>query len=334
MSALGKTLRLFLVNGTPSGIVVAEIINWSGQVIRLPREALGDFLERRESNRTGIYLLVGRDEEIPGRLRVYIGESDNVGSRLRQHANSEEKSFWDFACVITSKDQNLTKAHGLFLEARIIEQALSADRVTLDNSQTNSYENIPESDISDMTYFFEQISVLLPALGVEIFLPKELVRHAVENRETSIAQISGIVLDGLDRRVPRMPYEPVTGEKAIEVVLHDNRFGIDAHGVESNGQIKVLSGSNARGVNDSEVNGYRPLRERLIKEGKLLPTHDERVFEFKTDVLFDSPSAASSVILDRNDNGRASWKEKGSQKTLNEWYVEQANRVKQPDGSD
>jgi hypothetical protein len=334
MPALGKTLRLFLANGTPGGIVIAEIINWSGQVIRLPRELLGDFLERKESSRTGIYLLVGRDEDIPGRLRVYVGESDNVGSRLRQHANSEEKSFWDFSCVITSKDQNLTKAHGLFLEARIIEQALSADRVTLDNSQTNSYENIPESDISDMTYFFEQISVLLPALGVEIFSPKELDRHEVERRDSSISQSSDIALDALDRRTPRTPYEPLTGEKAIEVVLHDNRFGIDARGVESNGQIKVLSGSNARGGSDSEANGYGPLRARLIKEGKLAPTDDQRILEFKTDVLFDSPSAASSVILGRNDNGRASWKERNSLKTLNEWYVEQANLVKQPDSSD
>lgn len=92
MSVLGKTLRLFLVDGTPSGIVIAEVLNWTGQVVRLPRAMLGHFLERRESGRTGIYLLVGDDEEVPGRLRVYLGESDNVGVRLRQHANNTEKS--------------------------------------------------------------------------------------------------------------------------------------------------------------------------------------------------------------------------------------------------
>jgi hypothetical protein len=135
MKTLGKTLRLFLADGTPSGIVVAEIINWSGQLIRLPRPLLRAFLERKESNRTGVYLLVGADDEVAGRLRVYVGESDNVGVRLRQHVNSDDKSFWDFACVITSKDQNLTKAHGLFLEARIVDRALSADRVSLENSK-------------------------------------------------------------------------------------------------------------------------------------------------------------------------------------------------------
>ena len=51
---------------------------------------------------------------------------------------------------------------------------------------------------------------------------------------------------------------------------------------------------------------------------------------FTSDVIFNSPSAASAVILDRNDNGRSSWKEMESGKSLNEWYAEQASRVSQP----
>lgn len=105
MRSLGKTLRLFLVDGTPSGIVFAEIINWSGQVVRVPRSLLSQFLERKESSRTGIYLLIGNDEEEVGRLQAYVGESDNVGERLRQHANSKDMFDWDYACVVTSKDQ-------------------------------------------------------------------------------------------------------------------------------------------------------------------------------------------------------------------------------------
>jgi hypothetical protein len=331
MALLGKTLRLFLVDGTPSGIVIAEIINWSGQVIRLPRALLSEFLERKESDRTGIYLLVGDDEEVPGRLRVYVGESDNVGSRLRQHANDVEKSFWDFACVILSKDQNLTKAHALFLEAKIIEKASLADRVTLDNSKISPYDSIPESDVSDMTYFFEQTSVLLPALGIEVFQPKEFEKVFLQD----LAPPGPTVFDSMERRSPRSSLEPVTGPKAIEVVLKDGKYGIEARGVESNGEILVANGSQARGVNESETNIYRQLRDRLIKEQKLCATSDPRVMEFKSDVLFNSPSAASAVILDRNDNGRTSWKEKHTLKSLNDWYAAQANLVNQhPDITD
>jgi hypothetical protein len=181
-----------------------------------------------------------------------------------------------------------------------------------------------------MTYFFEQISVLLPALGVEIFAPKELDRRVSEKQGLSVVPSIGDSWGAVDRQSPRSPYEPLTGAKAIEVMLRDSKFGIEAHGLESNGEIMVLSGSKARGVNESVVNIYRSLRERLIKEGKITPTSDERILEFKSDVLFNSPSAASAVILDRNDNGRNSWKERKSNKTLNELYAEQANLVSQP----
>jgi hypothetical protein len=331
MKPLGKTLRLFLVDGTPNGIVIAEIINWSEQVVRVPRALLSQFLERKESNRTGAYLLIGDDDEVPGRLRVYVGESDNLGARLRQHANKQDLFDWDFACVVTSKDQNLTKAHGLFLESQIIQQAMSADRVSLDNTQMHIYESIPESDISDMTYFFDQISVLLPALGIELFSPANLQQPG------SSAQIrpSDQIIDDVTQSKfieRRESLQPITGSTPIDVILRDNKFGIDARGLESNGEILVLEGSRARGVNESEVNVYRQLRERLIKEGKIASTGDPRVLEFKSDVLFNSPSAASAVILDRNDNGRSTWKEINTNKSLNDWYADQANLVEQPKG--
>lgn len=324
MGTLGRTLRLFLADGTPNGIVFAEIINWSGQVIRVPRGLVSQFIERKESNRTGVYLLVGSDEEVPGRLRIYVGESDNLGERLRQHANKEPFE-WDYACVTTSKDQNLTKAHGLFLESQIIKQSIAADRATLINAQTSVYENIPESDISDMTYFFEQISVLLPALGVELFSPAPLQRKGISS---SIVPFDTPPTTPIYERRKTIP--ALTGDDAIEVILRDGSYGIEARGYESNGEILVSKGSQARGENESRVNVYKNLRDRLQKEGKLVQTPNPKILEFADDVLFNSPSAASAVILDRNDNGRTSWKEKTSGKSLNEWYAEQANTVQQP----
>ncbi len=56
----GRTVRLFLVDGEPTGLMTAEIINWTGHVLIASRESLGDVLLRDESRRTGIYFLVGR----------------------------------------------------------------------------------------------------------------------------------------------------------------------------------------------------------------------------------------------------------------------------------
>jgi len=198
-------------------------------------------------------------------------------------------------------------------------------RATLDNSQTKPYESIPESDVSDMTYFLIQLSVVLPALGIELFSPANLEK-AERTVEFEHTPATATALE-VERR---QPFQPINGPETIEVLLRDSVFGIEAHGLESNGEVLVLKGSRARGENESEVNVYRQLRLRLIKEGKIVSTANPRVLEFASDVLFNSPSAASAVILDRNDNGRSSWREKTSNKSLNTWYAEQANKAKQP----
>ena len=50
----GKTIRLFLVDGDPKGILTAEIINWSGKVLFAPRSMLPELKARPESQKTGV----------------------------------------------------------------------------------------------------------------------------------------------------------------------------------------------------------------------------------------------------------------------------------------
>ncbi len=44
----GKTIRIYLVDGVPSGILTAEIINWSGKVVVSPRSQLAQLASRQE----------------------------------------------------------------------------------------------------------------------------------------------------------------------------------------------------------------------------------------------------------------------------------------------
>ena len=117
MSSVGRSIRLFLVDGNPNGIITAEVVNWTGHVLLAPRSKLADVLNRPELQKTGVYFLFGELSELGGRRPVYIGESDNVGKRILQHVKAEEKDFEKF-CLVTSKDLNLTKAHARFLERR------------------------------------------------------------------------------------------------------------------------------------------------------------------------------------------------------------------------
>jgi hypothetical protein len=69
--------------------------------------------------RTGIYILYGDplDGDLPA---VYVGEGDDISTRLRSHSRDGDKDYWDRFIAVTSKDMNLTKAHVKFLEGRLI----------------------------------------------------------------------------------------------------------------------------------------------------------------------------------------------------------------------
>ena len=45
---VGRTVRLFMVEGKPTGLVIAEVMNWTGQVLAAPRSSLAGLLNREE----------------------------------------------------------------------------------------------------------------------------------------------------------------------------------------------------------------------------------------------------------------------------------------------
>jgi hypothetical protein len=127
----GRTIRIYLVDGVPTEILTAEIMNWTGKVIVSPRSQLDQLASRPEAKRTGVYLLIGPDPENTARDLVYVGEGDNVLNRLLKHNKDEEKDFWSQTVLIISKDDNLTKSHVRFLESRLIDLAKKANRAGL-----------------------------------------------------------------------------------------------------------------------------------------------------------------------------------------------------------
>ncbi len=272
--SLGKTIRLYLMDGTAAGPMVAEIINWSGQVILLPRPQLADLAKRPELLRTGVYLLVGPDQGGGGRQRVYVGEGDVVWERLKEHDKTKE--FWTVCVAITSKDENLTKAHGRYLEHRLCGMVAAAGRATADNGTSPSVKPLPEPDRADMEYFLEQVRLILPVLGFDFLRPP-----ATQDSEAGKSE-------------PRSP----------KLILDE--VGIRAEAYEIDGLFVVLAGSTARAEATPSWDTYRDVRARLEQEQKLVLSETGKL-RFVQDVEFTSPSAAASVIVGSNRNGRLAW---------------------------
>jgi len=93
----------------PSGILLAEISNWTGKVLVAPRSQHDHLSKREEVRRTGIYLLVGPDPDDPSRALASMGEGDNVLKRLLRRSWDEAKDFWERTVVIVSEDENLSQ---------------------------------------------------------------------------------------------------------------------------------------------------------------------------------------------------------------------------------
>ena len=89
METLGKSIRIYLADGSPSGIKHAELVNWTGQVLMCPRGRVSELKDWEESNRPGVYFLIG-DAEDGLRPLVYIGEAENVLHRLMNHRTNSQ----------------------------------------------------------------------------------------------------------------------------------------------------------------------------------------------------------------------------------------------------
>jgi hypothetical protein len=283
--SLGKTIKIFLTDGSPSGIMTAEMTQtWTGKVLIAPRPLLSQLIERSELERGGVYILVGDDPRSSSKQEVYIGHSDNLSERLRNH-NYGDKDFWSTTVVIIDQSRNLTSSHTKYLESRMIELTSLADIATLHSSQDSKRPNLPESDTSDTEAFLMGIQLLLPVLGFSF-----MVQTPKSSNRDPVFQYTGGDFDALAQEL-----------NGSFVVLKDSRF-------------------RAADPAPSISLGNRELRSELIRHGKLVNSNG---YLFLTDNLkFSSPSAAASVISGNSVNGRVAWKLRDEQKSYAEWDQE------------
>jgi hypothetical protein len=120
MSQFGKSIRIYLKDGTVTGIKFGEVVNQTIQSISCPRSRIIELTTYPEAKRPGLYFLFGIDDDSIS-FKAYIGEAENVYDRLQQHLAG--KDFWSEVIFFVSKDENLTSSRKMtsFLKIRQIK---------------------------------------------------------------------------------------------------------------------------------------------------------------------------------------------------------------------
>lgn len=101
--------------------------------------------------------------------------------------------------------------------------------------------------------------------------------------------------------------------------LENSKHGISATARETGDAFTVLAGSQAKLHWTGQSHSYKQLREELQSEGVLTLSPDATCLIFTKDTVFTSPSAASATVLARTDNGRLTWRLKGTSITYAAW---------------
>lgn len=266
----GKTIELFLVNGTTDSITTAELSNWNGKAIKIPRiEVAG--CKREDITEPGVYFLFAKDDE--GNDSVYIGESENVKERLLQHMRDfdagRENFEWNTAVIFIGRDLN--KALIRYLEDRLAKMARDSKRFVVLTKKTYKNTVLKESQIAAMEEFIDNIRVLINALGYKALEPYI------------------------------QPYEKNPDED------HDIYY-LEASGYKASGRATsegfvVFSGSTISSSESKSLpRGNKKLREDLMSSAKI------RNHTFTEDFLFPSLTSAAECIAGCSISGPGSWK--------------------------
>lgn len=283
MSNYGHKFEMFLADDLGLGGFVVNSLTWSMSGIKVARESVSKN-SHKELSYAGVYFLLctGRDGLLES---VYIGESLDVKTRLKQHMNDYVKGvepyFWQYAFCFT--DSKLDKSLTLSLESELVALATAYNRTKLLTKQVSNKKVSRGSQVS-VRVTLENIRLVLRAYGYN-FLdsfhqtntkvskitktidPEKVDEHMyqLESKETmEETEVQGSII------IPELTVEPnetLTTKKGSTIALiskPDSRVSNDFLKVAVDAGIEVEDEIEYFYLNDSEVRAICYFEEERV----------------------------------------------------------------------
>ena len=279
----GKSINLFLMDGVADGRIKCTLANWTGVAYKIPRTDLDKCKEREDLKWSGVYFLFGKSDET-GKEIVYIGQAgvrkngEGILNRLYEHRRNREKDYWTEAVVFTTSNNSFGPTEISYLENRFCNLALEVDRYSVKNGNDPSPGHITEEKESELEEFIENAKLIMGTLGHKVFVP--VVEDSSDDTNENAAG------DGQKLYLTR--------------TIKQINFTVKAIGKQTSDGFVVLKGSIISPMDAEYLSkGYLERRkQRKVDENNVL----------LEDVLFSSPSGASSFVIGNSSNGWIEWK--------------------------
>ena len=230
------------------------------------------------------------------RPTVYIGQAgirkngEGVLFRVAEHL----KGNFDFneVVILTTQNNSFGPTEISYLENKFTNMAIEIDRYKVKNGNDPNPGNVTEEKESELEEYVEYSKMVLGVLGYKIFVPLIKSNNDDEYNEEELSLY-------LTRKVKR--------SNAI----------ITAKCKRTSEGFVLLSGSLIEEIDAESIPpGIKVMRESCKKNGVI------KDGVLTKNILFSSPSYASSFVLGINSNGRTNWKLKNGQ-PLKEFEEEQ-----------
>ena len=270
----GRTITLFLLDGSVTGAIKYTLPNWTGVIYKIPRTALESCKDRVDLQQSGVYFLFGKSDERSENV-VYVGQAgirkngNGLLGRILEHARNPEKDYWTEAVAITTANNTFGPTEISYLENQFTQLAMEAKRYIVKNSNDPNPGNITEEKESELEEFIEYAKIVMGILGHKVFI-----------------SLNEIAAD-------------TPGKKVVRLYLKER--GAEATGFLTSDGIIVCKGSKIRAIPTKSCQEW--IKNMRDKYNAYIDSN----FILTKDIAFSSPSSAAGFCVFGSSNGRTAW---------------------------
>ena len=267
-----KTINLFFCDADLSKRIKVSISGSYALAYKVPKSCASLCADKPELNNSGIYFLLGKDEN--GCDAFYVGQADlrkNAKGIINRATEPHPTiNYWQTIIALTTKDNSLDTAKICYLENKFWKLAIDAGRYAVKNGNEPSKGSISEEAEAEMDEYASYVLMMISAMGYKIF-------------------------ESTDKVVKSTPKD--------EIVTY-SYLGLLAKGIVTDDGFLLLAGSQLRDIDECQ-NSVGPLIPKLRE------LHKDKIKDNVVikDIPLNSTSQAAKFCILSSVSGNNSWKD-------------------------